>query len=276
MGNISRDDGQAVDLVEAYDDHGNIVWVEPEAVGVPQWAEPRFFGTDGPRGVQTGELVVADGNLYHTSSPAVGPRPVSMVPQCRMSGGLEPMGWEQVTSTIGDHEQGLNLDTDVYINPGGYLALGTEGASNPGSVVPSMRMAASARPCVYPSDIEVIRRLDPTNLEAWRSVRTTVLDGWRFRLQVRPEGFVFEYLAFRSPTESNRWRLCVINPNVDDQWGHRSHIVTCTVNGWSLPVLCAQPGAAPARNLAEVRAQAAKWSAYTQDRIDGRAAAFSQ
>ena len=42
------------------------------------------------------------------------------------------------------------------------------------------------------------------------------------------------------------------------------------------PPIPGRPGAAPANNLEEVRAQAAKWAAYTQVRMDGRVPAFSR
>ena len=137
-------------------------------------------------------------------------------------------------------------------------------------------MAADPHPRITVADVDVIRELDPFNQEAWEPVYTTALDGWRFRLQVRPDGFVFKFLAFRSPTESNQWRLSVLSPDMDGQLGHNSHIVIASVGGRSLPVLCVQAGAAPANNLEEVRAQAAKWAAYTQLRMDGRVPAFSR
>jgi len=95
------------------------------------------------------------------------------------------------------------------------------------------------------ADVDVIRELDPFNQEAWEPVYTTALDGWRFRLQVRPDGFVFKFLAFRSPTESNQWRLSVLSPDMDGQLGHNSHIVIASVGGRSLPVLCVQAGECP-------------------------------
>ena len=41
-------------------------------------------------------------------------------------------------------------------------------------------------------------------------------------------------------------------------------------------MLCVQAGAAPTGDLAQIRAQAAKWAAYTQLRMDGRVPAFSR
>ena len=209
-------------------------------------------------------------------APHAGARVRSVVPRERMAGALEPQGWDRIPEIISDHENSRSQGLDIAINPGGRLTVERSGQVRRTSVVPDERMAADPHPRITVADVDVIRELDPFNQEAWEPVYTTALDGWRFRLQVRPDGFVFKFLAFRSPTESNRWRLSVLSPDMGGQWGHGPHIVTAWVDGREMPVLCGRPGAAPANNLEEVRAQAAKWAAYTQVRMDGCVPAFSR
>ena len=244
MGYQPSADNGPVDLVEAYDDHGNLVWINPaDAPSLPSWAVPQS-SDEAPAGPSQ-ELVMTDGGMSLRDSPHAGARVRSVVPRERMAGALEPQGWDRIPEIISDHENSRSQGLDIAINPGGRLTVERSGQVRRTSVVPDERMAADPHPRITVADVDVIRELDPFNQEAWEPVYTTALDGWRFRLQVRPDGFVFKFLAFRSPTESNRWRLSVLSPDMGGQWGHGPHIVTAWVGGREMPVLCGRPGQQP-------------------------------
>jgi len=125
------------------------------------------------------------------------------------------------------------------------------------------------------ADVEVLRRLDPGNAEDWTPVRTGHLSGWTFRLippfaGQRP----FVFLAFRSPSDGNAFRIAVLEPDMDTEYGHAPHMIRVHVGGRPVPVICG-PRGRPAAGLAEVRTHAAKWMAYTSARLAGRNPGFS-
>jgi hypothetical protein len=125
------------------------------------------------------------------------------------------------------------------------------------------------------ADVEVLRRLDPGNAEDWTPVRTGRLTGWTFRLTPPFTGQrPFVFFAFRSPSDGNAFRIAVLDPDMDTEYGHAPHMVRIHVGGRPVPVICG-PGGRPARDLAAVRAHAAKWMAYTSARIAGRNPGFS-
>jgi len=207
-----------------------------------------------------GELVPAD------QTPVV---PASALPTERMAGS----SWDEVARAMREAEQG-GRSRDVVILPGGEIDIVEGGTAHDRSRLPTERMAA--KPRITINDVTEIRRLDPQNEERWQPTYTTALDGWRFRLRPHPDGITFTFLAFRSPNDSGLWRLWVVSPNADDYRGHTDHMVTTRVNGETIPVICAAPGAAPARTLVEARAMAAKWAVYTQRRLWGQNPVFSE
>jgi hypothetical protein len=106
-------------------------------------------------------------------------------------------------------------------------------------------------------------------------VRTVHLSGWTFRLTPPFAGQrLFVFFAFRSPSDGNAFRIAVLDPDMDIQYGHAPHMISVHVGGRPIPVICG-PGGRPARDLAEVRTHAAKWMAYTSARMSGRNPGFS-
>ena len=126
-----------------------------------------------------------------------------------------------------------------------------------------------------PADVEILRRLDPGNAEDWTPVRTGRITGWTFRLMPPFAGQrPFVFFAFRSPSDGNAFRIAVLEPDMDTEYGHAWHMIRAYVGGRPVPVICG-PGGRPARDLAQVRTHAAKWMAYTAARMSGRNPGFS-
>jgi hypothetical protein len=125
------------------------------------------------------------------------------------------------------------------------------------------------------ADIEILRRLDPGNTEDWVAVLTGRIRGWTFRLTSPfPGQQPFSFFAFRSPSDGNAFRIAVLEPDMDSEYGHAWHMIRAYVGGRPIPVICG-PGGGPARDLAEVRTHAAKWMAYTSARMSGHNPGFS-
>jgi hypothetical protein len=201
--------------------------------------------------------------------------PLSTVPSERMAGDV-PSDWAVIADQLRRKEQGLP-SRDVVIRPGGTVELSRPGETpTQASRLPQEVMAAAAPVPNLAEAAEVIRQ-DPRRIEAWEPVVTSVLSGWKFRLQPIPGDQVFTFLAFRNPSEGNLYRLWVLNPNMDDpRWfGHKNHMVSVTVGGERIPVICG-PGGRAAPDLAAARAYATKWSLYTLRLMRGEKACFSE
>ncbi len=125
------------------------------------------------------------------------------------------------------------------------------------------------------ADVEILRRLDPGNAEDWTLVRTRRISGWTFRLMPPFAGQrPFVFFAFRSPSDGNVFRVAVLEPDMDTEYGHAWHMIRVYVGARPVPVICG-PNGRPARDLAQVRTHAAKWMAYTSARMSGRNPGFS-
>lgn len=266
MGTTPQHNHTIIDFIPAIDEHDQEVFI-PE------------------------DMVLADGQLTATSrglavtSPAapldVPPdtrtRPVSVVPRERMAS-----AWSEVAEALRRAEEGDAGQSgkagqggqEVVMNPGGQMEVTTGGTTRPVSRVPQDRMAS--KPYIRFSDTDEIRTADEFNVEGWTPVHTRVLDGWRFRLQPLPGGQVFTFVAFRSPNDAGRWRLWVLSPNMDGEFGHVSHMITTLIDGEAIPVICGAPGGAAAGTLAEARTMAGKWATYTQRRLLNQDPVFSK
>jgi hypothetical protein len=125
------------------------------------------------------------------------------------------------------------------------------------------------------ADVEVLQCLDPGNTEHWTPVCTEHLSGWTFWLTTPFAGQgPFVVFAFRSPSDGNAFRIAVLEPDMDIEYGHAPHMIRVHVGGRDIPVICGPKGRS-ARDLAEVRTHAAKWMAYTSARMSGRNPRFS-
>ena len=199
------------------------------------------------------------------------PSDVSVLPPDRMGAGSP---WDDIARRLSDAEKG-HTGATVDLQPGGALVV--RGAGQPATTVsalPSERMAGvNAGPIA--GDVAVLRALDPANVEEWEPVMTTTIDGWKFRLSPNVAGApTFAFLAFRSPTDGNAWRIAVLDPPMDNAFGHAPHMIRRPVGSAMIPVICG-PGGAPARTLAEVRTHAAKWMVYTTRKRRGENPWFS-
>jgi hypothetical protein len=222
-----------------------------------------------------GQLVLrADGSLTKTASAGVKETPViSRLPKGRMAGSAS---WDEIAEQLRLGEQGRSTGAEGVLQPGGVLEISrVDEAPQPLSKLPEARMAA-ASPGPSAADVNVLRRLDPDNVEGWEAVDTGELTGWVFHLT--PPEFDqpdFTFLAFHSPSDGNAWRISVLEPDMDYERGHGPHMITVSVGGSAVPVICG-PHGAPARTLAEVRTHAAKWMAYTSRRMAGHDPGFSR
>ena len=211
--------------------------------------------------------IVADGG----DDTGHGRRPVSRIPQARMAAA----SWDEIAQALRVAEEGKPGVADVELRPGGQLVVTGRG-KEAGTVsrLPQARMAA-VNPGPSEADVALLRRLDPGNAEGWAPVLTDLVAGWTFRLAPPfPGQDTFVFFAFRSPSDGNAYRIAVLRPDMDAEFGHAPHMIRAHVGGRKIPVICG-PGGLPAAGLAEVRAHAAKWMAYTSARMAGRNPGFS-
>lgn len=237
-----------------------------------------------PTETMQGDVVLYDGALqsltYTNDAAGSSVMPVhlhSTLPSERMAGERSSINggeagassWDEIAEYMRSLENG-SKDGDIIMGPGGELTvLGPSTQSlGPRSRLPKERMAA-LKPTISIDDVEEIRRIDPHNVEGWTPVQSELLDGWRFSLQVVPSGYQFVFLAFRSPNDGGRWRIWVLRPNADEQFGHEPHMIATYLNGERIPVICGAGGRANC-SLAEVRVNAGKWALYTQRRMWGQ------
>ncbi|MFI6779284.1 hypothetical protein [Nocardia sp. NPDC050412] len=195
--------------------------------------------------------------------------PTSQLPPARMAG----PDWAQITRQLRQAEVGAP-GTDVMLRPGGQPELiDPYGQATQLSRLPAERMAAINQ-APHSSDIGDLSRLDPDNVEQWTPTTAGLLNGWKFRL--RPESGAPEYVffAFRNPQDSNNFRVFVIEPNMDDQFGHGPHMIATVVGVDRIPVICGPTGRAAA-TLEEARLHAAKWMYHHYMRAHGHNPGFS-
>jgi hypothetical protein len=198
---------------------------------------------------------------------------ISRLPEGRMA---TSSSWDEIAEELRLSEEGGSNGAEVVLKPGGGLEISRgDEAPRPLSKLPEGRMAAAA-PGPSSADVEVLRRLDPQNLEGWEPVDDGELTGWVFRLTPpETDQTDFAFFAFRSPSDGNAWRISVLEPDMDYERGHGPHMISVSVGGMTVPVICG-PGGAPARTLQEVRTHAAKWMAYTSRRMGGLNPGFSR
>ncbi len=198
-------------------------------------------------------------------------RKLSVLPSERMAS--QVTGWDEIVRNLRESEAGRG-EQDVEMRPGGTLEVSTpEQTSRPLSQLPKERMAGLNAP-PRSADIDEVKDIDPQNVEQWTPVQTGLLNGWKFRLRPEPGADEFVFLAFRSPQDSNLFRIFVVKPNVDRLYGHQPHMISTTVGGEHIPVICGPEGRA-ARTLADARVHAGKWMAYTYLRNKRRNPGFS-
>ncbi len=217
-------------------------------------------------------MLTPEGDIAADVSDAGGgQRPVSRLPQGRMAAS----SWDEIAQALRNAEEGRPGTADVELRPGGQLVLTDYGKdAQPLSRLPQDRMAA-ANSGPAEEDVAVLRRLDPGNAESWTPVLTDLIAGWTFRLTPPfPGQAKFVFFAFRSPSDGNAFRIAVLQPDMDAEFGHAPHMIRAHVGGQEIPVICG-PDGSPAAGLAEVRAHAAKWMAYTSARMAGRNPRFS-
>src|SRR5262249_23523102 len=90
-----------------------------------------------------------------------------------------------------------------------------------------------------PSDVEILRRLDPGNTEHWTPVHPEHMSGWTFRLTPPFAGQrPFVFFAFRSPSDGNAFRIAPLEPIMDTAYGHAPHMIRIHVGGRAIPVIC--------------------------------------
>ena len=183
--------------------------------------------------------------------------------------------WDKIVQALRDAEECRPGPADVELRPGGQLVLTGRGREpQPLSRLPRSRMAANQAPAA--ENIDALRQLDPGNDEQWTPVLGDQISGWAFQM-IPP--FVgqppFVFFAFRSPSDGNAYRVAVLEPDMDHEYGHRWHMIATYVGGRRVPVICG-PHGKPAKDLATVRVHAAKWMAYVSSLFAGRRPGFSQ
>jgi hypothetical protein len=196
------------------------------------------------------------------------------LPESRMAGVPAEDPWAEIINTLSDQEDDRPTSSDVYLKPGGALELKAPSGQIGQSKLPEGRMAAvTTSPTA--AEARQLRTLDPQRLEGWKLVANDLMAGWYFHLQPPNGARPYEFFAFRSPSDGNLYRIAVLSPKMDDQYGHLPHIISVTVGGTKVNVICGPKGA-PARDLDAVRAHAAKWTLYTSRRLAGLNPGFSR
>lgn len=252
-------DGEVVTLAPARGADGCIVWREA-SIASTSHAPSRDVS---PR---------ADGRLGLVTGATA--KPLSTLPRDRMAADAQadlPAEWTEIISAIRRSEDGQPA-RDVTAAPGGQLQLAIGGQTRPLSSLPKARMASQQH--VSAEDVKEIMRIDPMRIERWSPVDRHTLCGWTFELRPAPNAEPYNFLAFRSPNDSNLWRIFVLKPDMDNRFGHADHICRTEIGGHSIPVVCGPGGRADA-TLAAARATAAKWMAYTFEHARTGVAPFS-
>jgi hypothetical protein len=193
------------------------------------------------------------------------------VAQGRMAGA----GWDEIDQYFADEEGGRSTGMSLEARPGGEMVLvdkNRAGETQIGNAAQG-RMAA-ANPKATLEELRVIRVLDPTNIEQWTPREFGSIRGLEFRFRSRlPEPGYFKFLVLK--TGSDAWRIAPLHPNMDDLFGHRHHMVSASIGGESVPVICG-PGGRAASSLKEARDFAYKWSTYIEGILSGRSPRHSQ
>lgn len=247
-----RNSSEVIDLQPVVGPAGDVVWAEPS--DSPEPVEHR--GDDVQR--------TDDGRLWLVKDD-VRDRTLSTLPIERMA--AVPDAWADVVRNLRAAEEGADHE-DVVMNAGGSLEVVTPGQERRElSKLPQERMAGDGNPEPNLDEVTDVMTIDPDRTEQWTPVQTGLLNGWKFRLRPEQGASEFVFLAFRSPDDDDNFRIFVIKPDVDDEYGHRPHMISVTVGGEKIPVICG-PNGRPARTLAEARAHAGKWMAYTYRRLN--------
>jgi hypothetical protein len=278
---------EVIVLEPTVDAWGNEVWTVESATSpdglIPTWelaadvaptpsegSPLRILGEADSIPAELSDLEAGAGGML--SDPATR-KPISVLPQERMA--TTPDAWAEIVRNLRDAENG-RPHQDVEMRPGGALEVQAAGQARPLSRLPQEKMAGTKNPEPSAEDVQEVMRIDPKRVEQWTPVTTGLLNGWKFRLRPAPGEQEFVFLAFRSPSDGNRFRVFVIKPDVDDRFGHHDHMIKTTVGGHSIPVLCG-PGGRAADTLAQARLFAGKWMSYTYRRSTlGVAPGFSE
>lgn len=213
-----------------------------------------------------------------SATSARGPAAFTRLPEARMAADDSVAGgsWEEIVQALRTAEEGRPGAAEVQLRPGGQLVLTSrERDPQPLSRLPKSRMAAvNHGPSI--EDVDALRQLDPANAEQWSLVLTSQICGWAFQMSPPFAGQPpFVFFAFRSPSDGNAYRIAVLEPDMDDEYGHRWHMIATHVGGRRVPVICG-PSGKPAKDLATVRLHAAKWMIYVSALLAGHAPGFSQ
>ena len=226
--------------------------------------EQRTTGTD---------VVIRSGGQPELVDPQGSTTRLSRLPAERMAAGDDHTGVIELQPVTDD--AGMVVWSDVSSHDGRMIGTASRGATAqaPLSRLPSVRMAA-VNPAPHVGDVGELPRLDPDNVEQWTPATAGLLNGWKFRLRPEPGAPEYVFFAFRSPLDSNNFRVFVISPNVDDSFGHHAHMIATVVGAKRIPVICGPKGAS-ATSLEEARLHAAKWMYYHYLRALGRDPRFS-
>lgn len=231
--------------------------------GAVKWTSDHCAAAIAPPDVP-GTLRVADGTVYHDTADR--PAALSTVPADRMAG--QRPDWNEIIDSIRQAETSRDRsDREIAVQPGGALVPVDRGQKGPElSTVPEDIMAAPAR--ATRDDLAEARRLDPHNVEQWDFIDHPMIPGLRFTLI--PVSQPFTFFCFRDAAHGGRWFLAVLDPNLDRLIGHEHHMITATVGGERIPVVCSNPGDSSHGSLTHVRGAAGKFALYHSVRAHGR------
>ncbi|MFI2369882.1 hypothetical protein [Streptomyces sp. NPDC018833] len=173
-------------------------------------------------------------------------------------------------------EDGRAGGAEVELRPGGQLVV-VEPKQPPQPLAQVERgVMAAVNPGPTAVDVGLLRQLDPHNVEEWEPVTSDLMAGWVFRLSPPFKGLPrFSFFAFRSPADGGLYRISVLHPDMDSEYGHLPHMIDIYLGGQRIPIICGPMGE-PAADLAAVRTQAAKWMYYTACKLCGLDPGFSR
>jgi hypothetical protein len=257
-GTHSKEADDVIDLFPVRDaETGKWVWIEGDGQMTDTTStESRVFLQDG----------------YMMESGSEGrARLLGNVAQGRMAGA----GWDEIDRYFADEEGGRPTGMSLEARPGGEMVLvdkNRAGETQIGNTAQG-RMAA-ANPRATPDELRTLRSIDPTNIENWVPREFGSIRGLEFRFSSRlaKPGY-FKFLVLK--TGNDTWRIAPLHPNMDDLFGHRHHMVSATIGGELVPVICG-PGGRAATSLKEARDFAYKWSTYIEGILSGRSPRHSQ
>ena len=246
MGTTNRQMPDIIDVHPVTTPNGGEEWVAAGEETAPRVEAP---GTG---------LTVGSGVVRGEDSPT----PLTTVPTERLAGGPD---WNRIIDAMSEAERAGADVPAIGVKPGGEMVFLDQSQSQPQlSTVPRERLAAGR---ASRADLAEARREDPHDVERWRFIDDPNIPGLRFTMT--GSGHRFDFFCVRSPAHGGRWLLTLLAPDLDDRIGHEYHMVTVSIGGETIPVVCGPGGQSVYASLSEVRGVATRVAHFHTARLSG-------